>query len=81
MRADQTVSEMAQEVLLRQARARARRTGEPVAEALETVLATPAGAQLGELRRGAHREEEALYWQASLLFERVSEQAGHPVLK
>jgi hypothetical protein len=31
------------------------------------------------LRRGAHREEEALYWQANMLFERVSEQAGHPI--
>jgi hypothetical protein len=79
MRAEQTVSEMTQEVLLRQARARAQRTGEPVAEALEAVLETPAGTQLGELRRGAHREEEALYWQANMLFERVSEQAGHPV--
>jgi hypothetical protein len=79
VRAEQTVSEMAQEVLLRQARARAQRTKEPVAEALEAVLETPAGTQLGELRRGAHRGEEALYWQASMLFERVSEQAGHPV--
>jgi hypothetical protein len=79
VRAEQTVSEMAQEVLLRQARAHAQRTEEPVAEALEAVLETPAGSQLGELRRGAHREEEALYWQASMLFERVSEQAGHPI--
>jgi hypothetical protein len=79
MRPEQTVSEMAQEVLLRQARARARRTEEPLAEALEAVLETPAGTQLGELRRGPHREEEALYWQANMLFERVSEQAGHPV--
>jgi hypothetical protein len=79
MRAEQSVAEMAQEVLLRQARARAWRTGEPVAESLEAVLETPAGSQLGELRRGAHREEEALYWQANMLFERVSEQAGHPV--
>jgi hypothetical protein len=26
-----------------------------------------------------HQHEEARYWQANLLFERVSEQAGHPV--
>jgi hypothetical protein len=31
------------------------------------------------LRCGAHQEEEARYWQANLLFERVSEQAGDPV--
>jgi hypothetical protein len=31
------------------------------------------------LRWGAHQDEETRYWQANLLFERVSEQAGHPV--
>ncbi len=80
MRAEQTVKEMAQEVLSRQAMALARRTGGPFVEALEAVLETPAGRQLEELRIGAHQNEEALYWQANLLFERVSEQAGHPIL-
>jgi hypothetical protein len=42
MRAEQTVSEMAQEVLLRQARALAQRTGESFVEALEAVVETPA---------------------------------------
>jgi len=79
MRAEQTVSEMAQEALSRQARAMARRTGGPFVEALEAVLETPAGKQLEELRCGSHQDEEARYWQANLLFERVSEQAGHPV--
>ena len=78
MRAEQTVNEMAQETLLRQARTRAQRTGEPLAAALKAVLQTPAGMQLGELRDGSHQHEEARYWQANLLFERVSEQAGHP---
>jgi hypothetical protein len=77
MRAEQTVSEMAQEVLTRQARAQ--RTGAPLVEALEAVVETPAGRQLEELRSSPHEEEEARYWQANLLFERVSEQAGHPV--
>ena len=36
-------------------------------------------AQLEELRCGAHQDEETRYWQANLLFERVSEQAGHPL--
>ena len=79
MRAEQTVSEMAQEVLCRQARALAKRSGEPFVEALEAVLETPAGRQLEELRCGSHQHEEVRYWQANLLFERVSEQAGHPV--
>jgi hypothetical protein len=79
MRAEQTVNEMAQEVLLRQARALAKRTGEPFVEALEAVVETPAGRQLEELRCGVHQDEEARYWQANLLFERVSEQAGYPV--
>ena len=79
MRAEQTVSEMAQEVLSRQAMVLAQRTGGPFVEALEAVLETPAGRQLEELRLGQHQDEEARYWQANLLFERVSEQAGHPV--
>ena len=77
MRAEQTVNEMAQETLLRQARTRAQRTGEPLAAALKAVLQTPAGRQLEELRCGPHQDEEMRYWQANLLFERVSEQAGH----
>ncbi len=79
MRAEQTVDEMAEEILRRQARALARQTGEPFAQALATVLATPAGLRLEELRCGPHQHEEARYWQANLLFERASEQAGHPV--
>jgi predicted phage-related endonuclease len=78
MQAEQTVSEMAQVVLSRQARALAQRTGETLDEALEAVVETPAGRQLEELRGGVHQHEEARYWQANLLFERVSEQAGHP---
>jgi len=70
---------MAEEILLRQARVLARRTGQPLVEAREAVLGTPAGWQLGQLRSGLHQDEEARYWQANLLFERVSEQAGHPV--
>ena len=79
MRAEQTVEEMAEEVLSRQARALAKRTGEPLLKTLAAVLETPAGRQLEELRYGPHRHEQTRYWQANLLFERVSEQAGHPV--
>ena len=79
MRAEQSVDEMAEEALSRQARALAKRTGEPLLEALEAVLESPAGRQLEELKCGPHRHEQTRYWQATMLFERVSEQAGHPV--
>jgi hypothetical protein len=79
MRAEQTVKEMAQEVLSRQAMALVRQTGGPFVEALAPVVETPAGRQLEESRCGVHQDEQTRYWQANLLFERVSEQAGHPV--
>jgi hypothetical protein len=79
MRTEQTVDEMAQEILSRQARVLTRQTGEPLLEALAAVLETPAGHQLEELRCGPHQHEEARYWQANLLLERASEQAGHPI--
>jgi hypothetical protein len=75
MRAEQTVSEMAEEVLSRQAKNHAQRTGQSLAEALEVVLHTPAGRQLEELGSGAHQREEARCWQANLLFKRATEQA------
>jgi len=70
---------MAQEVLSTQAKALAQRTDASFVEVLEIILETPAGRQLEELRCGVHRDEETRYWQANLLFERASEQAGHPV--
>jgi transcriptional regulator of heat shock response len=79
VRAEQSVNEMAQEVLCRQARALAQRTGESFVEALDAVLQTPAGRQLEELRCGLHQDEEMRYWQANLLFEREREQAEHHV--
>ena len=78
MRPEQTVGEMAKEALSRQVSTHAPRTGQSLAEARVAVLQTPAGRQLEDLRRGPHQHEEARYWQANLLFERVSEQAGHP---
>ncbi len=63
---EQRVSDMTTAVLKRQAEAWAERTGEPLAEALEAVRKTEAGRQLGELRDGAHRGEEAKQWQEDL---------------
>ena len=79
MQSEQSVAEMAEEVLRRQASARAQRTGQSLAAARAAVIQTPAGRQLEELRKGLHQDEEVRYWQANLLFARVSEQAGQPV--
>ena len=71
---NQTVAEMANEVLTRQAAARVRRTGEPFGVALRAVLCTQAGRQLWKLRRGSHRYKRADEWQKNLAWERTKEQ-------
>ena len=73
MQQNQSVSEMATEVLARQAGARARRTGESLEVALGAVLQTEAGGRLGRLRNGVHRDEGAEQWQSSLSRERAEE--------
>ena len=73
MHEKQRVADMAAEVLGRQARARAARTGEPFEGALKTVLDTKAGQQLGELREGPHGNERAERWQEDLAPERAKE--------
>jgi hypothetical protein len=73
MQKNQSVSEMATEVLARQAGTRARRTGESLEEALRAVLQTEAGRRLGQLRDGPYRDERAEEWQPSLLQERAEE--------
>jgi hypothetical protein len=72
---DRSVEEMAHEVLMRQAKARADRTGEPIEEALEAVLNTEAGTQLRELRDAPHDEESVEEWQAGMAQERAEERA------
>jgi hypothetical protein len=52
MEKNQRVGAMADEVLARQARARAERTGEPFEEALEAVRKSEAGGSLRSLARG-----------------------------
>jgi hypothetical protein len=73
MQKDQRVADMAAEVLVRQAETRAQQTGEAFGEALNAVLKTEAGRQLGELRDGPHREEGAERWQQDLPRERARE--------
>ena len=67
------VSDMASEVLERQAITRSKHTGEPLEVALKAVLQTEAGHQLGELREGPHRDESAQQWQEDLPRTRAKE--------
>ena len=75
MSEDRSVEEMANEVLMRQAKARADRSGEPIEEALAAVLNTEAGTQLRELRDVPHDEESVEEWQVGMARERAEERA------
>jgi hypothetical protein len=70
---NQSITEMATEVLARQAGIRAKRTGESLEAALRAVLQTEAGRRLGQLRDGEHRDERAEQWQSNLPQERAEE--------
>jgi hypothetical protein len=74
---DQTVSQMAQEVLLRQAMAVSHRSAYSLEEATEAVLETEAGRQLRDLANGEHGHENARKWQASVFWERAEERLMH----
>ena len=71
MRPEQTVEEMAREVLVRQAEALVDRTGQPFETSLESVAETQAGRQLRELANSAYSEQRAANWQASLPWQRA----------
>ena len=71
MQENQRVTEMAEEVLMRQAKVRVGRTGEPIEVALEAVLETEAGQQLRRLRDGPYRGERAKRWHEDLPRERA----------
>ncbi len=73
MHKEQTVSEMVEEVLTRQARALVEQTGQSFKAALEAVSKTDAGRQLRELAEGPHRDERAREWQEGLAQERAEE--------
>ena len=70
MHSKQRVTEMAGEVLARQARDRAEWSGETFDVALKAVTETGAGRQLEELREGSHCDERAQRWQKNLVTER-----------
>ncbi len=71
MRPDETVAEMAEEVLSRQAKAMVAQTGELFESALEAVASTQAGQQLRGLATGDNRHEKAQDWQGSVFAERA----------
>jgi hypothetical protein len=77
MQQEQTVSEMAREVLARQAEALARRSGRSLEEASQAVSETEAGRQLRDLANGEHRHEKAREWQAGAFWERAEERLMH----
>ena len=68
---DQTVAQMAEEVLARQAKAMLTHTGESFESSLEAVLSTHAGQQLRDLANGEHRHQKASEWQGSVFAERA----------
>jgi hypothetical protein len=72
---EQTVAEMANEVLVRQAKARADRNGEPIEAAMVAVVGTEAGKQLTDLRDGPHAGEGVEEWQVGIAWERARERA------
>ena len=75
MSEDRSVEEIANEVLMRQAKARADRSGEPIEEALAAVLNTEAGTQLRKLRDVPNDEESVEEWQVGMARERAQERA------
>src|SRR5215207_8152495 len=73
MHPEQTVHQMVEEVLKRQAKVVLERSSCSAQEALEAVSHTNAGRQLGGLRDGPHAQERARDWQEGLLWERAFE--------
>ena len=73
MHKEQTVSEMVEEVLTRQAEALVAQTGETFKAAMDAVSNTDAGRQLRELAEGPHRDQRARDWQVGMARERAEE--------
>ena len=76
---DQTVSEMAEEVLERQAMALAHRSGHSLEDTRQAVSDTDAGQQLRDLAQGEHRHEKAKEWQGSVFWDRAEERLMHHI--
>jgi hypothetical protein len=70
---------MAQEALMRQAKALAQRSGHSLEDARRAVVDTQAGRQLRDLAQGEHRHEKAKQWQASVFWERAEQRFMHQI--
>jgi len=70
---------MTQEVLMRQAKVLAQRSGYSLEEARHTVSDTEAGRQLRHLANGEHRYVKAGHWQASVFWERAEQRFMHQI--
>jgi hypothetical protein len=68
---------MAEEVLMRQAKALARRSRQSLEDARKAFSDTEAGRQLKGLAQGEHRHEKAKDWQASVFWGRAEERSMH----
>ena len=77
MQQEQSVSDMVEEVIVRQAKALAHRSGKSLEDARRAVSETEAGRQLRDLANGEHRHEKAQYWQGSVFWERSEERLMH----
>jgi hypothetical protein len=66
---------MAEEVLMRQAKALARRSRQSLEDARKSVSDTEAGQQLRDLANGEHRHEKAKDWQTSVFWGRAEERS------
>ena len=73
MQKNQSITEVATEVLTRQAGTRAKRTGESLEVALRAVLQTEAGRRLGQMRDEDHRDERTEQSQPGPEWERAEE--------
>jgi hypothetical protein len=73
----QSVQEMAEEVLMRQAMALAHQSGKSLEDARQAVSDTEAGRQLRDLAQGVHRYEKAQDWQGSVFWGRAEERLMH----
>jgi hypothetical protein len=72
---NQSVFEMVEDILARQAKSLADKTGQPLERALDLV--TDAGQQLRELANGEYRCEKAQHWQTSMCWDRAEERSKH----
>lgn len=77
MHSNQTVSQMVEEVLMRQARFRAAQSGECLEGAMKEVLQSEAGRQLRDLGNGEYCDKKAAEWQKDLIVERTQQLLAH----